>query len=239
MHEFPFKDLDKEGLETLLAISEADAFNKWMYTVIAPYLNGDILEIGSGIGNISRYFISHNKQITLSDIRNKYCGFLSDHFQKPAYNIDLVHERFDTIYKDHIGNYDSLFALNVIEHIKDDSLALTNASRLIRSRGTLVILVPAFPNLYNVMDKELHHFRRYSRKEINEKITAAGFKVKDSFYFNALGIAGWKLNGITGKKQISKGQMSAYNNLVPIAKVLDLFFKRVAGLSVISVSEKM
>ena len=53
MSEFSFKEIDEEGMETLKAISEANKFNEWMYERIAPDCSGKILEIGSGIGNIS------------------------------------------------------------------------------------------------------------------------------------------------------------------------------------------
>ena len=81
---FQFKEIDAEGLETLLAISKADRFNKWMYETIQPYVKGNILEIGSGIGNISQYFLDDQQQITISDLRENYLDFLRNEFQPPA-----------------------------------------------------------------------------------------------------------------------------------------------------------
>ena len=52
--QYTTKLIDEEGLETLNAIANANLFNEWMYSRIAPYCSGHILEIGSGIGNISR-----------------------------------------------------------------------------------------------------------------------------------------------------------------------------------------
>ena len=82
MQDFSYKDIDQEGLDTLMAISGADAFNKWMYEATSPFLKGSILEIGSGIGNISSQFILHGKTITLSDIRSNYIRHLQTNFQK-------------------------------------------------------------------------------------------------------------------------------------------------------------
>jgi hypothetical protein len=48
--------IDEMGLEILDTIGEVDKFNKWMYNTIVPYCKEEILEIGSGIGNISRFF---------------------------------------------------------------------------------------------------------------------------------------------------------------------------------------
>ena len=71
-----YKEVDFEGEETLKAIANANKFNAWMYQTIKAYCEGDILEIGSGIGNISKYFIADKKSITLSDIRSQYRDFL-------------------------------------------------------------------------------------------------------------------------------------------------------------------
>ena len=72
---------------------------------------------------------------------------------------------------------DVLIMLNVLEHIEHDVLALQKTFNLLKPGGTLVIEVPAGPNLYDAYDAELHHFRRYSASELQHKLTQAGFKV--------------------------------------------------------------
>jgi 2-polyprenyl-3-methyl-5-hydroxy-6-metoxy-1,4-benzoquinol methylase len=244
MPEFSFKDLDKEGLETLLAISKADAFNKWMYETISPYLKGSILEIGSGIGNISGYFLQHSQAITLSDLRENYIDALKNHFSDHSVisgilNIDLVHPEFSKTYKAYADSFDGLFALNVIEHIKDDAAALENAVSLLKPGGTMVILVPAYQWLYNVLDRDLHHYRRYSAKTLKLKMAEAGLLVEKTFYFNALGTAGWLVSGsLLKRRNISPQQMNLFNKIVPLARLLDLLLARSFGLSVICVGRK-
>ena len=77
-----FKDFDQEGEENLKAIAEAKKFNKWMYDTIRPYCQGRVLEIGSGIGNISEWFIKDSKvDIVLSDIREQYRVYLRQLYQ--------------------------------------------------------------------------------------------------------------------------------------------------------------
>ena len=41
---------DNAGHKALKSMSHARAFNKWMYEAIRPFVVGEILEIGSGIG---------------------------------------------------------------------------------------------------------------------------------------------------------------------------------------------
>src|SRR6185437_9630937 len=73
---------DVTGLETLELFSHAKAFNRWMFDVIRPYCRGAVLEIGSGIGNISTLLLEQLDDVTLSDLRSEYCAILMDRFQR-------------------------------------------------------------------------------------------------------------------------------------------------------------
>jgi 16S rRNA A1518/A1519 N6-dimethyltransferase RsmA/KsgA/DIM1 with predicted DNA glycosylase/AP lyase activity len=100
---FAFKEIDNEGLEMLDAISEAHRFNRWMYDTIRPWCQGEILEVGSGIGNISHFFLQNNQPLTLSDLRDNYLQHLNTRFSgHPALrgiiNLDLVHPEFERLY---------------------------------------------------------------------------------------------------------------------------------------------
>lgn len=244
MNNFQFKELDKEGLDTLLAISKADLFNSWTYKTIQPYIKGNILEIGSGIGNISQYFLDNHQQIAVSDLRENYLDFLREEFQgysnlKSIYNIDLTDPSFEQKQVSILNSFDSVFALNVIEHIENDRLALENCKKLLKPGGTLLILVPAFNGIYNSLDRELFHFRRYNRSMLEGRIKASGLIIEKSFYFNALGIPAWIWGGIVSKqKTISSKQMNAYNKLVPLARFIDRLTSHKLGLSVITIATK-
>ena len=242
MSEFEYREIDKEGWETLDAIAAANKFNEWMYQTIKPYCNGKILEIGSGIGNISKFFIVDKADITLSDIRPVYCDVLKKKFPE-AHNViemNLTHPSFDTEYNQFLGEFDTVFALNVVEHIKDDELAIKNCFKLLKDKGRLVILVPAYANLYNRFDRELEHFRRYTAKRLNNLLMGGNFTIQHSQYFNFMGIPGWYISGKLQKnKTIPKGQMSLYNKFVPVFKLVDKLLFNKVGLSVISVGIKI
>ena len=113
--KFSFKELDREGFETLQSIALADKFNDWMYQTIVRFCKGDILEIGSGIGNISEFLIKNKYNITLSDIRNNYCNYLRERFLgqenfKNIINLDLVHPEFDSLYASWVASFNTVFA---------------------------------------------------------------------------------------------------------------------------------
>ncbi|GAB4402298.1 MAG: hypothetical protein OHK0039_00090 [Bacteroidia bacterium] len=242
MRKFAYKELDQEGLETLQTIASAHRFNRWMYeTVRAHIVPGTVLEVGSGIGNISALFLEAGYDLTLSDIRENYCGFLETQFAGHAslrdiVQLDLVHPDFEQVYAPYLGQYDNLYALNVVEHIEDDALALANCKKLLRPGGRIIILVPAYQALYNKFDENLYHYRRYTRRSLKAVFRQSGLRVLADFHFNFIGIFGWWLSGsVLRKDLIPAGQMNLYNKLVPVFRLIDRLVLRQAGLSVVVV----
>lgn len=239
---FQFKEHDNEGLETLEAIKNADAFNNWMYAEIADAISSPVLEIGSGIGNISDCCIKAGHDITLTDVRADYIHFLKNRFPSKADHIlqmDLVDEQFDKKFEAYFEKFNTVFALNVIEHIEDDKKAITNALKLLNPGGQLIILVPAHSILYNKLDKNLFHFKRYSKKSLSQLMNTKGITMAGMKSFNGLGVLAWIYGGLFVKKGvIGGGDMKLYNKLVPLAKLIDkvTFYK--IGLSLIAVSKK-
>jgi SAM-dependent methyltransferase len=232
------------GTETLEVISEAANFNRWMYRTIRRHCKGNILEIGSGIGNISQFFIKDGADITLSDFDSDYLPRLKTRFGTYAnlmgiYRIDLSEKNPEAIHPELIGKFDTVFALNVVEHIEDDFLALQNMYKLLRPGGRVIILVPAFQSLYNGFDEQLGHFRRYQVNTLKKLLESAGFRVSFSRYFNFIAILGWFFSGnILRERIIPGGQMRFYDRLVPLWKVIDLFTWRIMGISIIQRGEK-
>jgi len=235
---------DSYGEKTLKVIGAADDFNRWMFETIKPFCDGDILEIGSGIGNISKFFFESNIPIHCSDYNLNYCeqlkaSFSSQPLCRSILNIDLVHPNFDTIYKNKLGNFQTVFALNVIEHIKDDDLAISNCKKLLKPDGHLIILVPAFQSLYNHFDKSLGHHRRYKTSTAKMLFQQSEFTVFHQQYFNAFGLLGWFWSGAVRKrKYIPLWQMKFFNLVLPLTKFLDVLLFKKVGLSVITVGKK-
>ncbi len=244
MTTFNYKEEDPEGLLTLEAIRDADQFNRWMYDQAAPWMQGEILEIGSGIGNLSEYFIRDKAKITLSDIRENYCNLLESRFPEyvanhPVRKIDLVAPDFKKCFPEYLEKFDSAFALNVVEHIEEDKLALQNLFSILKPGGKLMILVPAHPFLYNRIDTSLQHYKRYTNISLEEAISSAGFKVNRTYGFNAMGMPAWWLSGVLFRSsQIKNDQMNLYNKLIPLAKVIDKLVFNKFGLSVITLATK-
>jgi SAM-dependent methyltransferase len=242
--EFVFKPEDLEGEATLDAVGKAGRFNRWMYDAIHPYCGGKILEIGSGIGNMSAFFLEDGYQVLLSDIRENYCAKLRERFDGTPGMLgvalmNITDPDFDAQFGSYFNSFDTIFALNVVEHIFDDRLALKNCRKLLKPGGKMIVLVPAFQSLYNALDTALEHYRRYTRPSLERCFAEADYRILHTQYFNATGIPAWFISGkLQGNKVIPEGQMGLYDRLVPVFRMVDKVVFNQFGLSVITVGQK-
>ena len=152
--------------------------------------------------------------------------------------MDIVDPEFDAKYASLFGSFDSVFALNVVEHIEDDRKAISNCKKLLKQGGHLVILVPAFQSLFNHFDTALGHFRRYTARSLRLVFEANHLPIGHFQYFNLIGMAGWWVSGsLLRKKIIPEGQMKLYNFFVPVFRIIDKITNKWLGLSVIMVGK--
>jgi len=80
------------------------------------------------------------------------------------------------------GSVPAVVALDVFEHVEDDRAAFTETFRILQPGGALVLSVPAYRWLWGPHDVALMHFRRYSKKEILEKLSTSGFTITSASY---------------------------------------------------------
>ena len=128
--------------------------------------------------------------------------------------------------------------LNVVEHIEQDRTALTNMYATLAPGGKAIILVPAFQQLYCKIDENLEHFRRYTDKELAERMREAGFVIRKTFYFNPVGGVGWFVVGkVFRATEIGSSHIFLQKLLMPVSYLLDALGIPF-GLSVVCVGEK-
>jgi 2-polyprenyl-3-methyl-5-hydroxy-6-metoxy-1,4-benzoquinol methylase len=82
-----------------------------------------------------------------------------------------------------LEEFDSICAFDVLEHIDEDKLVLKNMYKCLKPGGFLFITVPACKKLWSITDEFAKHRRRYSSKELKEKVESSGFKVLKLSYF--------------------------------------------------------
>jgi 2-polyprenyl-3-methyl-5-hydroxy-6-metoxy-1,4-benzoquinol methylase len=236
-----------EGHANLELISGNHRFNEWMYRQVITRLKEkmvNILEVGSGLGTFSEKIIRDMQpfsHIMLTDVSDSYVqGLKSKYSSRKNVSVSRMDLNNREDYS-RIGyeKYDSIIALNVLEHIKDDELALRELYKVLKKDGTLVILVPCHKFLFNVIDTNVGHFRRYTKRELQDKISQTNFNVELMYYFNILGIVGWYFNGNVFKNSgINPSASKWFDILVPFLDYVErIIFHRI-GLSLVCYLKK-
>jgi glycosyltransferase involved in cell wall biosynthesis len=211
------------GPEILEALSGAPRFNRWMADTIRPYVGKRVLEIGAGIGNLTRLLVPRRKCYVAADIDVEHLARLRTRFQhRPNLRVrhcDLSDAReFEPL----AGQMDSVVCLNVLEHIEDDLAGLRNIHRALVPGGRAIVLVPHGQEIYGALDESLGHFRRYSQEQLRGRMEQAGFRVEQVLEFNRISRPGWYLTGrVFRKSTLSPLQLKIFDRLVWLWRRID------------------
>ncbi len=226
------------GYQTLLRLGRAERYNRWLFGQVAPHLGERVLEIGAGIGTLTRY-LAGRELVLATDVNPRYLRILANTFERHT-RVEV--ERLDLADFDPAAlarhRLDTILCVNVLEHIEDDRATLRRLWESLVPGGRLVLLVPAHAWLYGAIDRAIHHYRRYGRAELTERLAEAGFHTEHTAFFNRLGILGWYLNSVLLRRTRVPGlQLRVQNLLVPLLRAearLDLPF----GMSLVAVGRK-
>lgn len=88
-------------------------------------------------------------------------------------------ENFETGQK-----FDCALALDILEHCKNDELAIKKIRDFLKPDGIVIVFVPALKIFWGEQDKTSHHFRRYTYQELKNRFENAGFETVYQTYFN-------------------------------------------------------
>ena len=226
------------GYVTLERMGKLSRYNDWIWQSIAPYVGNRVLEVGAGIGNMTRVLYGRDL-IVATDLELPYLHILRNRF---ARNPTIEVERLDLNSDDCLAlkrhEFDTVVCLNVLEHIEDHEGALQRLYEVLMPGGRLALFVPADQNLFGTMDTQVGHFRRYSREELQRLVEAAGFITEKMTYQNIFGRLGWWLNGrVLKRSHLPGGQSRLFDLAVPILRRIEPKNPS-RGLSLIAVGRK-
>lgn len=80
----------------------------------------------------------------------------------------------------HDGQFDLAAAFDIIEHLPDDSTALTELARVLVEGGVLILSLPLHPHRWTDFDAVVGHCRRYRPDELTERLDAHELEVERS-----------------------------------------------------------
>jgi SAM-dependent methyltransferase len=173
------------------ALREAVRYRSALIREFAPWLSGRVVEIGAGIGQITELLIALPtvKEVIAVEPQASFCDVLRQKKTGAQVICGTVAD-LPLSTAPH-----ALVSVNVLEHIDDDAAELLTWRRLLQAQsGHLCLFVPAGPEIYAPLDRDLGHYRRYTKSELKRKLDAAGLQIRRLFYFNSLGYLAWWLN---------------------------------------------
>jgi SAM-dependent methyltransferase len=227
--------------ETLDDLSEAVNYNRSIYGMLLPYLESPILEIGCGTGNLTQYLAPHGRLLA-ADVKKEYLDQARKRLKGVPGSEGVLFRRLNlerSLPSLKAFKPKTLICVNVLEHLQEDGRILDQCRNLLPPEGRLLLFVPALPFLYGSMDRSYGHYRRYSRRALELKMTRAGFRVDYCRYLNLLGIFGWWLNGkILKRRIIPRSQMLLYDRVVRFSSKIEAFLPKPVGLSLFCVGRK-
>ena len=101
---------------------------------------------------------------------------------KRGLNNVFVMDAEKTDFKD--DEFDLLVVSDVLEHLENDELALSEWHRILKPGGKLIVFVPAFQFLWSPHDETNFHYRRYSKTSLINRFKEADFEIIRGSYWN-------------------------------------------------------
>ncbi|MEN3000473.1 MAG: class I SAM-dependent methyltransferase [Armatimonadota bacterium] len=141
--------------------------------LLQPYLSegeGWILDAGCGTGAMLCELQAFGQVVGL-DVE-----VLALRYARQRGEFPLVQARLEAL-PFRSETFRAVTALDVLEHLPDERPALKELWRVLQPRGVLVITVPAYRFLWSKHDVALRHYRRYTARELAQRLREAGFEV--------------------------------------------------------------
>lgn len=216
-----------------------DAVDQWLFEEIQPHLGQRVLEIGCGLGNFARHLVDRQLYVgtetepsAIAEVERAFAGAPTMRFHVA----DATAPGFRDFGR--LG-LDTVFSLNVFEHIEDDQAAFDNAFHVLQPGGRLILIVPAHAWLYGSIDRAIGHYRRYDRRLMSQRLEASGFRPIAMKYLNAAGALGWFVNGrLRAQDTPPAGQLRLFNRVVPVLKAIERTVPPPVGISILAVGER-
>ena len=215
-------------------------YNRWIIDTFTPFLRGHVVELGAGRGTISRLIEPSVDLLDLVEPSPNLNSVLAARFG-PSPRVKV----FGVSLEDHLReaspeSYDAAVLVNVLEHIADDTGALSALRHVLKPGGHLLIFVPALAVLYSRFDRVVGHHRRYHLNVLLPEIRSAGFDIVSARYFDLFGTFPWLiLNRILGATKLNPAMMSIYDKFItPVSRMFETAINPPFGKNIILVARR-
>ncbi len=218
--------------------AQANHWKEYFASRLRPFLTGDVLEVGAGIGTTTLVLRNgHEGSWTCLEPDPRQAAQIEGRRPaSPAGGGDGLHVIVGSI-RDlpDAAIYDTILYVDVLEHIEKDAEEIEAAARRLRPHGRLIVLGPAHPWLFSPFDRSIGHFRRYTIGMLR-KLTPTGTQLIRWEYLDSVGLLASAANRFWLRKAMPDArQIRTWDGLmVPCSRVLDPILGRRLGKSVLA-----
>ena len=213
------------GPEILHALSGAPRFNRWMADTIAPYVGQRVLEIGAGIGNLTRHRWFRGAALRRHRHRLRAPGAAA----RRASSTGPTCASRTATWRD-AGRFREPRGPHGHGGVPERAGARGGRSRgrcatftaALTPGGRAIILVPHDQRIFGTLDMALGHYRRYSHDELRRRMEEAGFRVERILEFNRISRPAWHFSGRVLKREtLGSWQMRVFDRFVWLWRRID------------------
>ncbi len=206
---------------------------------IRPFLRGDILEVGAGIGSNTQLLDRGGlgRWVCLepdAELIGQLSRNLAETESKRAY--ETVCGTLDSLPGQ---QFDTMIYIDVLEHIGNDGEELNHAALHLRDGGNLIVLSPAHQRLFSPFDAAIGHFRRYNSAMLRA-ISPPGLRLERMRYLDCAGLILSAANMLLLRQSMpTKAQLKFWDSFViPVSRIFDRLFLYSIGKTIIAIWRK-
>ena len=231
-------DLAYAGKELAL-FARARNWKRYWSVAFQPFLRGDVLEVGAGLGAntvLLRSKLQRRWVCLEPDARLVQSLGASLTALPPSSACEVRQGTLDSL--DAHDRFDAILYIDVLEHIADDVGELRSAAARLHPQGRLLVLAPAHPWLFSEFDAAVGHHRRYTRKSLQAAGRAAGtLRAERLGYLDGCGLFASLANRLL-LRQAAPGlrQILFWDRvLIPMSRIVDPLLRYRFGKSILAV----
>jgi SAM-dependent methyltransferase len=147
--------------------AKAGNWKRYFTGFIRPYLKGDVLEAGAGLGSTTQILNNGSAASwTLLEPDGLYCARLATMIEEKTLPGNCEVKQGDTFSLGNEPLFDTIIYIDVLEHIEADKAEMEQAARLLKTGGHVIVLSPAHQYLFSPFDTAIGHYRRYNKKTL-------------------------------------------------------------------------
>jgi SAM-dependent methyltransferase len=221
--------------------AEAVNWKRYFRSAIADRLVGDVLEVGAGIGATARHLLDGRQRSWLCLEPDERLGTRLRAWAEAGDVAPLPTVQIGTTADlDPSSRFDTILYIDVLEHIEDDRAEMARAAQLLAPRGALIVLSPAFQQLFSDFDRSVGHFRRYTRASLAEVMPPSVRQVRLRYLDSVGFLASLSNRALLRQALPTRRQIALWDRvMIPASRVLDPLLARSFGRSVLAVYERV